>query len=338
MRLLILGGTAFLGRHAAEAALARGHRVTLFHRGRTNPGVLPAAEHVIGDRDGGLAALEGRTWDAVLDTSGYVPRVVDASARALAGRVGHYTFVSSVSAYADITRPGADESWPLATLEDPSVEQVTGATYGGLKAACEQAAERAMPGRVLHVRAGLLVGPHDTTDRFPYWPRRIAAGGEVLAPGDPAHPVQFVDARDLADWMLRMAEGGTSGAFNATGPVPSLTLGEVLATTREALGSEARITWVAERFLLERGVTPWTELPLWVPEAEADFERLDVRKAVAAGLAVRPLAETVRDTFTWDRDTPADRRPKRPSPGGGGPITRERERELLAAWRAVAPG
>ncbi|MFI5370452.1 MAG: NAD-dependent epimerase/dehydratase family protein, partial [Candidatus Eisenbacteria bacterium] len=206
MRLLILGGTVFLGRHVAGAALERGHQVTLFHRGRSNPGVWPAAEHVIGDRDGGLDALGGRTWDAVVDTSGYVPRLVRAAARRLSGVVGHYVFVSSVSAYAEITRPLADESHPLAALVDPTVETVTGETYGGLKAACERAAEEEMPGRVASIRAGLLVGPHDTSDRFPYWPRRIARGGETLAPAPREHPTQFVDARDLAEWMVGVAQ------------------------------------------------------------------------------------------------------------------------------------
>jgi len=335
MRLLILGGTVFLGRHAAEAATSRGHQVTLFHRGRSNPGVLQEAEHVIGDRDGGLGALAGGRWDAVIDTSGYVPRVVGDAARELASRVAHYVFVSSVSAYADITRAGADESHPLATLEDPATEAVTGATYGALKAACERAAEDAMPGRVLHVRAGLLVGPHDTTDRFPYWPRRIARGGEVLAPGTPAHPVQLVDARDLAEWMVSMAEQRVSGAFNATGPAEPLTLGALLERARSALGSSARLTWVDERFLLEHSVTPWTEMPLWVPESESDFERLDLRRAIGAGLRFRALEDTLRDTLAWDRATPPEARPKRAGPAMGGPLGPLREAELLAAWHAT---
>lgn len=334
MRLLILGGTVFLGRHVAEAALERGHRVTLFHRGRSNPGAVPAAEHLIGDRDGGLDVLAGRSWDAVVDTSGYVPRVVRAAARRLAPAAGHYLFVSSVSAYADIMRPSADESHPLAVLEDPATETITGATYGGLKAACEHAAEEEMPGRVTHVRAGLLVGPHDTSDRFPYWPRRIARGGEVLAPAPPEHPVQFVDARDLATWMVEVAVRGVTGAFNATGPSRPLTLGDLLTRARDALGAEARFTWVDERFLLDRGVRPWTELPLWVPMAEAEFERLDVRHAVEAGLRFRPLEDTVRDTLAWDRATPRETRPARMGLALSPPLDSTRETALLTEWHA----
>src|SRR5688572_29497367 len=197
MRLLVLGGTKFLGRAVVEAAVARGHEPTLFHRGLTNPGLFPDLEHLRGDRDGGLAALQGRTWDAVIDPSGYVPRIVRASAELLADAVEHYTFISSISVYPSFPTPGMDESSPVGTLEDPTVEDVP-AHYGPLKALCEQAAEAAMPGRVFHVRAGLIVGPNDPSDRFTYWPVRVAKGGDVLAPGSPERPVQIIDVRDLA--------------------------------------------------------------------------------------------------------------------------------------------
>lgn len=330
MKLLVIGGTRFLGRHFVEAALARGHALTLFNRGRSAPGLFPGVETVMGDRDGGLAALlspKDRTWDAVLDPSGYVPRVVRSSAAALAGRAGSYAFVSSISAYATPIAPGADESAPLATLADPATEAITGETYGALKAACEREAVAAFGERALVVRPGLIVGPHDTTARFPYWPRRLARGGDVLAPGDGRQPVQVIDARDLAAWMLAMLERGAGGTFNATGPAEPVTLGEVLEGAAGALGVPSRLVWVPEAFLLERGVQPWTELPLWVPPEEGGLDEVSIARALAAGLTLRPLAETVRDTLAWDLARPDSAREGSPA------MKPEREAELLAEWR-----
>jgi 2'-hydroxyisoflavone reductase len=301
MKLLVLGGTKFLGRHVVETALARGDEVTLFNRGRLNRGLFPEVEKLRGDRDGGLDGLRGRRWDAVVDTSGYVPRVVRASAELLADAVEFYAFVSSVSVYADFSRRN-DEGSPLATLEDETVEEVTGETYGALKAMCERAVEEVMPGRVLNVRAGLIVGPYDPTGRFAYWVERVARGGEVLAPAPPARQVQFVDARDLSRWMLRMAETRRGGVFNAGGPADGLTMGRLLEECLNVSRSDARITWAGEQFLLENGVEPWGGLPLWLPESDEKHRHfLDVPydKAIAAGLTFRPLAETVRDTLAW---------------------------------------
>lgn len=328
MRLLVLGGTKFLGRHFVEAALRRHHEVTLFNRGRTAPGLFPGVETVLGDRDGGLGALAGRTWDAVLDPSGYVPRVVGAAVSALAGRVGLYAFVSTISTYATPITPGADESAPLAALADPAAEEVTGETYGGLKAACERVVAHGFGERALVVRPGLIVGPHDPTDRFTYWPRRLSRGGDVLAPAVPGQPVQVIDVRDLAAWTLGMIERGAGGTFNATGPAEPLTLGALLERAALALGAPSRIVWVDEAFLLERGVEPWTELPLWVPAGEAGIDEVSIARALAAGLALRPLAETVRDTLAWDRARPDSAR------DGSKVLKPEREAELLAAWRA----
>ncbi len=328
MRLLVLGGTRFFGRHFVEAALARGHLLTLFNRGRSAPGLFPGIETLTGDRDGGLGALEDRTWDAVFDPSGYVPRVVRDSVSALAGRAGHYTFVSSLSVYASPMAPGADESAPLLTLDDPAVEQVTGETYGGLKAACEREARQGFGDRALVLRPGLIVGPHDTTDRFPYWPRRLARGGEVLAPGSPEQPVQVIDARDLAAWILAMIERGAGGTFNATGPAEPVTIGDVLERTAQAVGTPSRLTWVAEAFLLGRGVQPWTELPLWVPREEAGLDEVSIARALAEGLAFRPLDETARDTLAWDRARPDEARAASPA------LKPEREAELLREWHA----
>lgn len=334
MNLLVLGGMRFLGRAVVEGALARGDRVTLFNRGRSAP--PPAGiEHLIGDRDGGLAALDGRRFDAVIDTCGYVPRLVAASAQRLAGAVDHYVFVSSISVYAGHA-PHQDEDAPVATLDDPAVEEVTGATYGGLKALCEREAEAAMPGRVAVVRAGLIVGPHDYTDRFPYWVRHTAGDAETLAPGSPDAPVQVIDVRDLAEWMIRLAASRTPGVFNATGPAGPLTLGTMLESMRAALGGRAPLTWVDEAFLLERGVVPFNELPLWVPEAAAGFLKTDIRRALAAGLTFRPLAQTARDTHAWEaRRSDAERAAAR---GGitGATLDPARERGLLAEWHAGA--
>ena len=316
MRLLLLGGTKFLGKHIAAAALAAGHEVTLFTRGVTNPGLFPEAEHVRGDRDGDLDALEGRDWDVVVDTSGYVPRIVRASAELLAAAVERYVFISSVSVYADFAEPRAEDS-PLATLDGPATEEYQGPAYGALKALCEEEVEHALPGRALLVRPGLIVGPDDPTDRFTYWPQRARRGGEILAPTPPERPVQFIDVRDLAEWIVRMAETRATGPFNATGRPGAVTFEALLA----ACNAE-QVTWVDEAFLVEQEVGEWMELPLWIPPADRawrDFQLVNVSRALEAGLAYRPLRDTVRDVPEWT---------------GKAGLSPERESELLAAWHA----
>jgi 2'-hydroxyisoflavone reductase len=318
--LLVLGGTTFLGRHAVDAALAAGHDVTIFTRGRTNPELFPEVEHLTGDRDGDLGALAGRTWDGVVDTSGYVPRIVRQSAELLRDAVGRYVFVSSVSVYADFSKP-IDESSPVAALDDPATEEIE-EYYGALKAACEKVVDEVYGERSARVRAGLIVGPYDPTDRFTYWPRRIAAGGEVLGPGDPTAPVQFVDARDLAAWLVKLALQGPGGVFNATGPAAPLTFGELLDRATAAIGSDASVVWVDEQTVLDAGIEAWSELPLWLPGDEyAGMTQADTRRARDAGLTFRPLAETVLDTLAWDRTVEGDR----PT------LTREKERLALGA-------
>jgi 2'-hydroxyisoflavone reductase len=324
MDLLILGGTRFLGRHLVEAALRDDHRVTLFNRGLSGPDLFPEVETITGDRDGDLSALQGRRWDAVIDTCGYVPRVVRASAGLLADAADHYTFVSSISVYPDDIGPGADEDAPVQELEDHTVEEVTGETYGGLKALCERAAEEKMPSRVLNVRPGLISGPHDPTDRFTYWPRRVAAGGEVLAPDRPERQVQFIDVRDLAGWMIKMSAEQQTGTYNATGPAYELRMGKLLEEC-EAVGGEAQVIWVSEEFLEETGVEPFTEMPLWVPREYAGMLDVDCGRAIAAGLTFRPVSQTIRDVLEWDS--------KRGEPDLGAGLKPERERELLSAWR-----
>ena len=320
MRLLVLGGTKFLGRAIVEAALAGGHEVSIFTRGQTNPDLFPQAEHLVGDRDGDLAALEGGRWDGAIDTSGFLPRIVRASAELLAARAEHYTFVSSVSVYADLSTP-PDESSPVGTMEDETLEELGDEFqyYGPLKALCEAEVERAFPDRALIVRPGLIVGPHDPTDRFTYWPRRLERGGELLAPAPADEPVQFIDVRDLGEWIVRMAEQRRTGTFNAVNE--GLPWSELLAG--------AGVTWVDSSFLLEQGVGEWMELPLWIADpAFAGHARTDVSRAIEAGLTFRPLAETIRDTAEWD----AARGPGEPAAG----LASAREAELLDAWHARA--
>jgi nucleoside-diphosphate-sugar epimerase len=314
VKLLVLGGTKFLGRHAVAHALEQGHEVTTFTRGQTNPELFPEAEHLHGDRDGGLDELRGGTWDGVVDTSGYVPRIVRQSAELLRAAVQRYVFVSSISVYDDFSAP-VDESSAVAQLEDPDTEDVL-PNYGALKAACERVVEDVYGDRSARVRAGLIVGPYDPTDRFTYWPRRIAAGGDVLAPGRADAPTQFVDARDLAAWLVKLALHGPGGVFNATGPAQPLTLGGLFERSRAALGSEANFVWVE--------IQPWTELPLWLPGTDyAGMARAGILHALDAGLTFRPLEDTVRDTYEWDRGEPGER----PT------LSREKERAVLDSAR-----
>jgi 2'-hydroxyisoflavone reductase len=331
MRILILGGTRFAGRFFTLASRDAGHAVTLFNRGESEPGDIPGVEQLTGDRDCGLGPLEGREWDAVVDFCGFFPRVVRQSVDLLASNAGHYTFVSSMSVYSDETSPGGNEDSALATLADPTVEEITGETYGGLKVLCEEEVRRGFPDRSLVIRPGLIVGPYDRSDRFTYWVRRIARGGEVLVPEPLDRAVQVIDARDLAEWMLRLVESAHTGTYNAVGPEPPHTMGLLVKTCREVAGSDASFTWVPERFLLDLGVVPWSDLPVvWMPEDEAfGAFRADISRPVAAGLTFRPLEVTVGDTLEWDRSRPQDE----PMKAG---LTEARERELLEAWRTRA--
>ena len=317
MKLLLLGGPRFLGRAIADAALERGHELTFFNRGTTNPDLYPGVERIIGDRAGDLTGLGERTWDAVIDTSGYLPSEVRASAEALA-TCGVYCFVSSISVYADFARPN-DEDSPLAELGDLPANEVTNESYGALKALCEEAAREVFRERALVVRPGLIVGPHDPTGRFTYWPHRVARGGEVVAPAPPDRRTQVIDVRDLGEWIVELCARGSSGTFNATHP--GLMWSELLDSCRAVSGSDAEITWVPDDFLLEHEVGQWMELPLWLADPEmAAADEVSVRGALDAGLTFRPLAETVRGALEQAHTTEA---------AGLAP---EREAELLAAW------
>ncbi len=325
--LLILGGTRFLGPAVVDAAKRSGWKISLFNRGKSNPGLFPDLEHLQGDRNGDLKSLEGRSWDAVVDTSGYFPRQVKASASLLAPRVKQYVYISSISAFADLSKPGVDETGPVAVLKDPTVETITEGSYGGLKALCEQAAEAALPGRVTNVRPGLIVGPDDGSDRFTYWPVRVAKGGEVLAPNRPEDAVQFIDVRDLGTWIVKCLDTKTVGVFNATGnPLP---VGTLLETCKASSGSDARFTWVDAAFLEEKKVSAWSDLPCWVPPTgeDAGGNKVSNAKAVGKGLTFRPLKDTCKDTLAWFRTLPAERQGKLKAG-----LTAERESAVLAAW------
>lgn len=329
-----------MGRHVVEAAIERGHEVTLFNRGLHDAALSPQVEKLRGDRRGDLAALRGRRWDAVVDTSGYVPSVVRASAEALKNGVERYVFISSVSVYSDSDAGEVDESTPVNKITDEELKAAEeiipegatiavnyGQAYGGLKALCEDEVERTMPGRAINVRAGLIVGPHDYSDRFTYWPARVARGGEVLAPGEPDRPKQLIDARDIADWIMLMLETGETGTYNVTGPGYRLSMKEMLDECRTATDSDASFTWVSDQFLLDSDVRPWTEMPLWIPRQyeRGAFQAVNCERAIRAGLKFRPLAETVLDTLAWDSE-----RPTNVERYAG--LDPEKERRLLQAW------
>lgn len=327
MNLLIIGGTTFLGPALVAEALAGGHRVTLFNRGLSSREPVAGVELIKGDRETDLHRLAGRSWDAAIDTCGYIPRLVKLSAQALSGSVRHYTFISTLSVY---PLPGAanrDESAELLTLDDPSVEEVTDATYGPLKVLCEAQAQAAFPGSCLIIRPGLIVGPRDPTNRFTYWVTRAAKGGEAIAP--PAEqPVQFVDVRDLAAFTLRRIEARAEGTYNVTGPRGRLTFGELLTLVKQALSSDVHWRHGSDDFLREHDVGEFMELPLWVNGGLAEsFMTFNIDKAIGAGLTFRPLIQTIRDTYEWAMTLPPDA----PKPAD---LPLEKELKLLAAIRA----
>jgi nucleoside-diphosphate-sugar epimerase len=329
MKILIIGGTRFLGRHLVHSARARGHTVTLFNRGLTNPDLFPQVETILGDREKDLAELLGHEWDAVVDTCGYVPRIVHLSASALEGSVNRYVFISSISVYASFSKIGIDESDPVSKMEDETVEEITGETYGPLKVLCEKAVQDTFGDEgTLIIRPGLIVGPHDPTDRFTYWPVRVARGGDVLAPEEPDVPIQIIDARDLSDSIIKLIEEKASGIFNATGPEYELTMGAMLETCKQVSKSDANLKWAPVEFLTEHKVEPWSDMPVWIPNVEQDagFSRVDISKAIKAGLTFRPLEETVRDTLEWAATRPSDREWR-------AGLSAEREAEVLAALK-----
>jgi 2'-hydroxyisoflavone reductase len=324
MDILIIGGTVFLGRALVDAALARGHQVTLFNRGKSRPDVYPQVEQIHGDRETDLNLLNGRSWDAVVDTCGYFPRIVRLSASQLAGKAHTYVFVSSISVYDGTPHPGIDESWPVGKLEDESIEKIDGGSYGPLKALCEQAVSEVFGPNALIVRPGLIVGPHDPSDRFTYWPWRFTQDGPILAPGRPERLIQWIDVRDLAEWMITALEEKLSGIYNADGPAGMCTMDDLLRACQAETAPNS-IAWAGDDFLLAESVGAWMEMPLWIPENDPDapgFFMINTRKAMDEGLKMRPLRETVRAVLDW-----LPERGERPWKAG---LTRERESTLLA--------
>jgi 2'-hydroxyisoflavone reductase len=335
LRILILGGTGFTGPYQVRYALSRGHKVTTFNRGKTHPGESPKeVEQLIGDRNGQLDALRDRQWDVAIDNPTTLPAWVRDAARILKGNVERYVFISTISVYAD-TSQGVDETSPPAKYDgaDPYKETIEAVkasgykTYGPLKALSEKEAEKWFPGRTLIIRPGLIVGPRDETDRFTYWPVRIDRGGEVLAPGNPSDPVQFIDARDLAEWTIRMAENRETGTYNATGPAKPLGIGQMLDGIKDALHSSAEFTWLPAEFLKLQKVEAWSDMPVWAGD-ELGLARTKIDRALAKGSTFRPLAETARDTRAWFKSLPQERQSKMRAG-----LTPEREAEALAAWK-----
>ncbi|MCP4571618.1 MAG: twin-arginine translocation signal domain-containing protein [bacterium] len=339
LRFLVLGGTAFLGPAVVNNALSRGHSVTLFNRGRTNPHLYPDLEKLVGDRLEGHDALKDGEWDVVVDTSAYFPSVVEGAAEALGRNVKQYINISSISVYADFSERGLTEDSPVGTISDEEVaevktmRQITGENYGPLKALCEQAAEKAYPGRTTNIRPGLIVGPRDRSGRFTYWPVRVQKGGEVLAPDGPEIPTQIIDVRDLGEFIVRCAEENITGVFNATTPPEELTIGEMLTACREVSGSDAAFTWASTEFLTEHEVSAWMDMPVWVPLEgdDAGHPFVNVDRSLAAGMTFRPIRQTVRATLDWWATLDEEQQQRHMRAG----ITPEREAELLAAWHAA---
>lgn len=339
MKVLILGGTRFLGRALVEEALKRGHEITLFNRG-TNNETFPEVEQLIGNRDSDVSLLENRKWDVVIDTCGFAPHQIKKIAAVLGDNIEHYTYISSISVYKDWIPLNITEDYHLQSMPpDNILKDVEEGTispyeyYGALKVLCEAAAENHWPGRVLHIRAGQLVGPFDYTDRLPYWVHRVALGGNVLVPGRPSRPVQLIDVKDIASWVFNMAENRKAGTFNVTGPDKELTMEELLNTCKVIINSDTDFTWVDEQFVLDHKIQPWTEMPLWIPKhspLEGEKEpwtgsfSISIEKAIEAGFSFRPLADTIFDVYQWEKARQDTERKAG--------ISLEREQELLETW------
>ena len=345
LTILALGGTGLIGPPMVACAVARGHQVTLFNRGKTNTELFPSLERIIGDRNDNISALaaevaKGRRWDVVIDNTASIPRWVEESAGLLKGSADLYLYTSSISAYADSATPGADETAALGTISAEEVAKVktnrdiTGENYGPLKALCEKAAQEAFPERCIVVRPGLIVGPGDSSDRFTYWPVRIHRGGEVLAPGNPADPVQFIDCRDLGEWYVRLVEARAVGVYNGVGPAAPMSIAEMLYGIRATTGGEVSFTWVDADFLKQHEVEEWGEMTVWVPPVGeyAGFSSASIARAKGAGLTFRPLATTAVDTLGYWSSLPEDRRAQ---PRAG--LAPDKERAVLAAWHSRTP-
>lgn len=327
LRILVLGGTGFIGPHIVNACRDHGHTLTLFNRGKRNASLFPDLETRHGDRNGQLEALNTGEWDVVIDNSGYVPRHVKLSAELLEPRVGRYIFVSSISAYADLGPAGIKEDDPTAKLAGPTVEEVNGETYGGLKALCEQTVEQIYGKRATIIRPTYIVGPGDPTDRFTYWPVRVARGGQMLAPGAPTDPIQFIDVHDLADFMRRCAEENLEGRFNLCNPPRSVSMGALLDVAKRVSRSDAEPVWADEAFLADNKVLESGEIPIWAPSTGdfAGIALVDCARALERGLRISPVEKTVADTLAWHRTRPEEQQQNLRAG-----LSAAREAELLA--------
>jgi 2'-hydroxyisoflavone reductase len=330
LNILILGGTGFLGPHTVNSALAQGHSVTLFNRGKTNPGLFSQLETIKGDRNtDDVKKLAGRKWDAVIDTSAYYPRSVNMALDVLKNNIKQYLLVSTISVYADWSKVGMDETSPTGKMADPSDEKITGESYGPLKALCEQAAQTQMPGKVSVIRPGLIVGPRDKTDRFTYWPVRIKKGGKILAPGDGSDFIQYIDVRDLAEWMIYCLEHKVLGIYNAQSNGGDITIGKLLKTCVEQLNPKAELVWVPTEFLEKHKVAAWQEMPTWIP-AKGEYAgsgTMSSKKAYTNGLKERPIEKVVNDCYHWFTSLAKERQAKLKAG-----ISPEKEAKVLKAW------
>jgi 2'-hydroxyisoflavone reductase len=326
LKVLVLGGTGISGPHLVRELGARGHKVTLFNRGKRNPGLFPNVETLIGDRNGPLDVLKGRDWDVVVDNSGYFPRQVQATAQLLKDHARHYIYVSSISAYADLTPPGIDENYRVAELKDPDATEITNDNYGGLKAACERIVEQTFGEHQTVVRPSYIVGPGDSSDRFTYWPVRVARGGEMLAPGAPSDPIQFIDARDMAEFMRACVEREIAGRYNLCNPPRAVSIADLLSTSKRVSKSNATFVWASQTFLEQNNALESGEIPIWAPPVgkEAGATLVNSARAVAQGLRFRTLETTVKDTLAWHEQRPAEQKAKLRAG-----LTPEREAELL---------
>ncbi|UCD18868.1 MAG: epimerase [candidate division WOR-3 bacterium] len=323
MKILVIGGTRFLGRTFVETALKQGHELTLFNRGKSNPDLFRDTERITGDRDGDISLLGGRTWDIAVDTCGYVPRIVGKSTALLKNSVSRYIFISTINVYAQYNDPGIDEDTPLGQIEDETVEEITPETYGPLKVLCEKAVKETFPDNSILLRCGLIVGPYDPTDRFTYWPVRVQRGGDVLAPSPPQMQVQFIDVRDLSLFILTLVKDGASGSFNTAGPEKKLTMEQFLNACNAQTGDNASLIWVSEEFIIGNDVD---HVPMWTPKDWRGIFEVNCSKAIKAGLKFRPVEETIEDTLAWHATRPAEYELKvGPNP--------DKERELLRKWR-----
>lgn len=335
LEVLILGGTGISGPHLVRELRAAGHQLTLFNRGKRNPGLFKDVETLIGDRNGPLDVLKGRDWDVVVDNSGYFPRQVRSSTKILRDHANHYIYVSSISAYADLTPPGIDEDYKLARLKDPDATEITNDNYGGLKAACEAIVEQTFGERQAVIRPSYIVGPGDSSDRFTYWPVRVARGGAMLAPGTPSDPIQFIDVRDMAEFMRACVERRISGRYNLCNPPGAVTMGELLETSKRIAGSNVSFVWAPQSFLEKHNALERGEIPIWAPTVgeQAGAALVSSARAVAKGLRFRDLEITVRDTLTWHEQRPAEQKARLRAG-----LTAEREAELLKKLEAAVSG